>query len=45
MVVVAHIFEVPTNVLIEEALYFGEIEFRIYKDSADISFDKIRQTL
>lgn len=37
-----HVFEKPTDLLVEETLDFCEIIFRVDEDGTDVSFDNIR---
>ena len=40
-----HIFEEPTDVVLEESLHLAIVKFGINKDSSDVSFDDIRESL
>ena len=44
-VVDAHVFEVPSDVSLEEPFYLIVVEFRIYKDRSDIRFYDVRKAL
>ncbi len=44
-VVNRHVFEKPSDVLVEEAFDFGEIVFRVDEDGADVGFDDVGESL
>lgn len=44
-VVNGHVFEEPSDVLVEEAFDFCEIVFRVDEDGADVGFDNVRESL
>ena len=44
-VVNIHVFEEPSYVLIEEALDLAVVEFRVYKESADVGLHNVRERL
>ena len=44
-VVDAHVFEVWTNVLVEETLHFAVVEVRVNEDGAYVRFDHIGKAL
>lgn len=42
VVIRAHVFEVPTDVLVEEALDFRKVELGVDKQGTNIGLDDIR---
>lgn len=44
-VVDGHVFEEPSDVLVEEAFDFCEIVFRVDEDGTDVGFDDVGESL
>lgn len=44
-VVDGHVFEEPSDVLVEEAFNFCEIVFRVDEDGTDVGFDDVGESL